>query len=80
MRFVVHTDGSISNIEVLTMKNTRLAEVAVNALRKGPKWIPARVNGKPVNAYWVQPVTLVNPNAGKAGSSATTQFDDRIII
>ncbi len=80
IRFIVHTDGSISDIEVLTMKNTRLAEVAVNALRQGPKWIPAKVNGKPVNAYWVQPVTLVNPNAGKGGSAATTQVDNRIFL
>ncbi|MCO6496798.1 MAG: energy transducer TonB [Chitinophagaceae bacterium] len=63
IRFVVHTDGSLSNFEVLTMQGTNLAEVALNALRKGPKWIPAQVNGKPVTAYWNQPVTLLNPQS-----------------
>ena len=58
VRFVVSKDGSVSNVEAITMKGTKLAEVAVNAIRKGPKWIPAIQNGVPVNAYRQQPVTL----------------------
>jgi protein TonB len=44
------------------MKGTKLAEVAVNAIRNGPKWIPAQQNGRQVNAYRLQPVTLQNPD------------------
>lgn len=58
VRFVVSKDGSVSNVEAITMKGTRLAEVAVNAIRKGPKWIPAIQNGTQVNAYRQQPVTF----------------------
>ena len=58
VRFVVSKDGSVSNVEALTMKNTKLAEVAVNAIRRGPKWIPAIQNGTQVNAYRQQPVTF----------------------
>jgi protein TonB len=44
------------------MKGSKLAEIAVNAIRKGPKWTPAQQNGRYVNAYRLQPVTLQNPN------------------
>jgi hypothetical protein len=44
------------------MTGTRLAEIATNAIRKGPNWIPAMQNGHYVNAYRIQPVTLNNPD------------------
>ena len=58
VRFVVSKDGTVSNVEALTMKGTKLAEVAVNAIRKGPKWMPAIQNGSQVNAYRQQPITF----------------------
>lgn len=58
VRFIVSKDGTVSNVEALTMKNSKLAEVAVNAIRKGPKWTPAQQNGRFVNAYREQPVTF----------------------
>lgn len=61
LKFIVNADGSISNAEATTMKNTRLTEIAMNAIRTGPKWIPAKQNGKPVATYRLQPVTLTNP-------------------
>jgi len=61
VKFVVDTDGNLINIYAITMENTKLAEVAVNAIRTGPKWIPATQNGQTVAAYRLQPVTLSNP-------------------
>lgn len=58
VRFVVSKDGSVSNVEAMTMKGTKLAEVAVNAIRRGPRWIPAIQNGTYVNAYRQQPITF----------------------
>jgi protein TonB len=58
VRFIVSKDGTVSSVEALTMKNSKLAEVAVNAIRKGPKWTPAQQNGRHVNAYREQPVTF----------------------
>jgi protein TonB len=58
IRFIVSKDGSVSDVEALTMKGTKLAEVAINAIRKGPKWTPAQQNGRFVNAYREQPVTF----------------------
>ncbi len=58
MKFIVSKDGAVSNVEATTMKGTKLAEIAVNAIRKGPNWKPAQQNGRAVNAYREQPVTF----------------------
>ncbi|MEO6949401.1 MAG: energy transducer TonB [Ginsengibacter sp.] len=62
VRFIVDKNGNVSDVEATTMKGTKLAQVAVNAIRKGPKWTPAQQNGRFVNAYRLQPVTLKNPD------------------
>jgi periplasmic protein TonB len=62
VRFIVDKTGTVSDVQATTMKGTKLAEVAVNAIRKGPKWNPAQQNGRQVNAYRLQPVTLTNPD------------------
>lgn len=58
VRFVVDKEGNVSDVEALTMKRTKLAEVAVNAIRKGPKWTPAQQNGRYVKAFREQPITF----------------------
>ena len=62
VRFIVDKNGTVSDVQAINMKGSKLAEVAVNAIRKGPKWIPAQQNGRQVNAYRLQPVTLTNPD------------------
>lgn len=62
VRFIVDKSGQVSDVQATTMKGSKLAEIAVNAIRKGPKWTPAQQNGRFVNAYRLQPVTLQNPN------------------
>lgn len=62
VKFIVDKSGKVSNVEATTMKGTKLAEVATNAIRKGPNWTPAQQNGRYVNAYRLQPVTLTNPD------------------
>ena len=62
VRFIVDKTGTVSDVQATTMKGSKLAEVAVNAIRKGPKWTPAQQNGRQVNAYRLQPVTLTNPD------------------
>ena len=62
VKFIVDKNGNVSDVQATTMKGTKLAEVAVNAIRKGPKWNPAIQNGTKVNAYRLQPVTLTNPD------------------
>jgi protein TonB len=62
VKFIVDVTGRVSNVTALTMRGTRLAEISVNTIRKGPNWTPALQNGRFVNAWRVQPVTLLNPN------------------
>ncbi|HET7116566.1 MAG TPA: energy transducer TonB [Hanamia sp.] len=56
--FIVSKDGKVSNIIATTMKGTQLAEIAVNAIKKGPKWNPGMQNGQAVNSYVILPVTF----------------------
>jgi N-acetylmuramoyl-L-alanine amidase len=62
LKFIVSKDGTVSQVQATTMKGTKLAELAVSAVRKGPKWNPAIQNGHKVNSVRLQPVTLSNPD------------------
>lgn len=62
VRFIVDKTGKVSDVEAATMKGTKLAKIAVDAIKNGPNWIPAQVNGRYVRAYRIQPFTLLNPN------------------
>lgn len=63
VRFIIDTDGQVSDVQATTMKGTLLAQMAVNAIKQGPKWIPAVQYGRIVKAYRLQPVTLMNPSS-----------------
>ena len=66
--FIVDNQGAVSEVRALPCgeagvgnclpPNSKLAEIAVNAIRKGPKWKPAVQNGRNVKAYRRQPVTF----------------------
>lgn len=66
--FIVDKEGQVSEVRALPCSeagvarclppNSKLAEIAVNAIRKGPKWKPAVQNGRNVKAYRRQPVTF----------------------
>ena len=62
VQFIVDKEGNVSNVEATTMKSSKLAEIAVNAIKKGPKWIPAIQNGRQVKAFRRQPVTFRLPD------------------
>lgn len=62
IKFIVDKEGNISDVEATTMKNTRLAKVCTEAIKNGPKWIPAKQFGRYVNAYRLQPVTFTFQN------------------
>ncbi|MBM3442995.1 MAG: energy transducer TonB [Bacteroidetes bacterium] len=66
--FIVDKEGNVSEVRALACSEagvanclgpgTKLAAIAVNAIRKGPKWKPAVQNGRSVKAYRRQPVTF----------------------
>jgi N-acetylmuramoyl-L-alanine amidase len=58
VQFIVDKEGTVSDVRALTMEGTRLAEIVINAIKNGPKWIPAVKNGTSVRSYRKQPVTF----------------------
>ena len=62
IRFIVDTAGNVHDVKAINGCGKHLSEVGIEALQKGPKWIPAQQNGRVVNAYRVQPITLQDPN------------------
>lgn len=66
--FIVDKEGAVSEVRALGCgeagvanclgPSSKLAEVAVAAVKKGPKWKPAVQNGRNVKAYRRQPVTF----------------------
>lgn len=68
VQFVVDREGAVSEVSILPCdpasgkcvgKETKLAEIAVSAIRRGPKWKPAMQNGRNVKAYRRQPITFI---------------------
>lgn len=60
MRFVVNKDGSISDIEILRSLDPLLDKEAVRVVRKMPKWIPGKCEGKPVRTRFALAVAFHN--------------------
>lgn len=58
IRFVVSTDGTISNVEVVKTSDPSLDKEAIRVVKSMPKWVPGKVNGKNVNSYFTLPVTF----------------------
>ncbi len=56
VRFIVHSDGSCSGFEVLKTPHPELGKEAIIVLKKMPKWIPGRQNGKAVPVKMTVPV------------------------
>lgn len=59
IKFIVNTKGQVSDVQATNMKRSRLAKVAVRAIENGPRWNPAIQDGIKVNAFRIQPVTLM---------------------
>lgn len=62
VQFIVDKEGNVSNVEALTMKGSVLGRIACDAIRKGPKWIPAKQNGTQVKAWRRQKITFRLPD------------------
>ena len=51
LRFVVDVDGSISQIKVVKGTSPAFEQAALDVMKLAPKFIPARKNGKPLQAW-----------------------------
>src|SRR5690606_1122164 len=61
VNFVVNTDGSIEQVNAGTDFGFHMEEEAIRAVRKGPKWKPAKKNGQTVRTIYRQPITFIVP-------------------
>lgn len=62
VQFIVCTDGQVCDVEALSSTHPLFDLMAINAIRKGPKWTPASQDNRKVKAYRRQNITLVVPD------------------
>lgn len=58
VQFIVETDGSISNAEVIKRVFPSLDEEAIRVISAMPKWAPGKQNGKVVRVKFTVPVSF----------------------
>lgn len=63
VRFVVRTDGTTSNFEIVRGKHPELDKEALRVVKTLPAFIPGKMNGDPVNVWYYVPVTFKLPAA-----------------
>lgn len=57
-QFVVNTDGSIVDIQVVRGVHPSLDEEAVRVIKSMPKWVPGKQRGKPVRVRFTLPINF----------------------
>ena len=58
-RFIVAKDGSVSEVTTENYATSKTAEMCMDIIKKGPKWIPGKQNDLVVTSYKKQPITFV---------------------
>ncbi len=56
VKFVVRADGTITHPEIVRSVDPLMDAEALRVVRLMGKWIPAEINGKAVNSYFVLPI------------------------
>lgn len=56
IRFIIYEDGSIGDVSAITMKDSELARISIQAIRNAPKFIPAMYHGKYIKAFREEPI------------------------
>jgi len=57
VRFIVDKEGNVSDVEAVSGPEALQAE-AVRVIKRSGKWTPAIQNGRKVNSYKIQPITV----------------------
>ena len=61
VQFVVNTDGSISDAQVIRSLDTYCDEEALRLINNMPRWTPGQTGGKNVRVKYVVPITFKLP-------------------
>ncbi len=59
VQFVVNTDGTIQDVQVLKSIGYGCDEEAVRVIKSVPRWTPGKLSGRPVRSRFTQPITFV---------------------
>jgi N-acetylmuramoyl-L-alanine amidase len=80
VEFIVTPEGFVNNVKAKTMQNTKLADVLIEAIKKGPKWIPAIQNGRKVHCWSTQKLTFRLPVSKNAPISVANAYMQNLFI
>lgn len=67
VRFIVSKNGTVTDIEAETKFGYGMEAELKRVIALSPEWKPAMQNGKPLNAYRLQPITFIVPEEKKKG-------------
>ena len=56
LSFIVETDGTLSNIQIVRKLDTEFDEEFIRAVKAMPKWIPGKQNGQMVRVKYNLPI------------------------
>ncbi|PWA11253.1 energy transducer TonB [Flavobacterium laiguense] len=56
--FVVEKDGSLSEFKILRDVGYGTGDEAIRVMKLCPKWIPGKIDGKPVRVLYSLPITI----------------------
>jgi TonB family protein len=59
VQFVVNTDGTIEDLEVLKSVGFGCDEEAIRVVKAVPRWTPGKLSGRAVRSRFTQPITFV---------------------
>jgi len=58
VQFVVNTDGSIQDVQVIKSVGFGCDEEAIRVIKSGPRWNPGKQSGRAVRSRFTQPITF----------------------
>ena len=58
LKFVVTKKGEIGEVKVLRSIDPLMEAEAIRVVKSFPKWNPAKINGQPVNSWYVIPIRV----------------------
>jgi TonB family protein len=61
IQFVVNTDGSIQDVQILRSVGFGCDEEAIRLIKAVPRWTPGKQSGRKVRARFTQPITFILP-------------------
>ena len=59
VRFAVMKDGKVDKVQIYASSHPLLDKEAIRVVQTMPKWIPGKINGKPVSCYYIIPIVFI---------------------